>query len=291
MIMNVAHVVMVKCDKGLDTKTPHVIHQFPITIHSLTSTLRPLNLAPRCSTFQRQIKSVHQLLFPLDFQHLLAPKPLTQSPPHTNSLGLNQKSTNMPTLDTIPADMLREISDHLAFFDKVSLSLTSKTCRAKLGAFNCPDYLSWAAYLCLNAHIYPSYQQIYLLPKFDLALHNVYTYIMQQSSPPLGEGVLRKIHMLEFQLGLYYNSFTEQEWFEDPNVGGLRLAKPTKPSSSNQASASYRPDLLLRPYFPGLKYPENTLAQLYLGRIMQILGRKGTQEGAGEEVGRLNLTM
>ena len=101
---------------------------------------------------------------------------------------------------------------------------------------------------------------------------------MQQSSPPLGEGVLKKIQMLEFQLGLYYNSFTKQEWFEDPNVGGLRLEKPTKSSSSNQASASYKPDLLLRPYFPGLKYPENTLAQLYLGRIMDILeaahGRK-----------------
>lgn len=178
--------------------------------------------------------------------------------------------------------MLREIGDYLAFFDKVSLSLTSKTCRAKLGAFNCPDYLSWAAYLCLNAHIYPSWQQIYLLPNFDLALHNVYTHIMQQSSPPLGEGVLKKFQMLDFQLSLYYSSFKEQEWFEDPNVGGLRLEKPTRPncsnlekptwpSSSNPSRGSFKPEMFLRPYFPGLEYPENTLANLYLRRFMDIL--------------------
>ena len=65
-------------------------------------------------------------------------------------------------------------------------------------------------------------------------------------------------------------------------MGGLRLKKPTKLNSLNQASASnkpsasYKPDLLLRPYFPGLKYPENTLAQLYLKRMLEILGRKWT---------------
>ena len=185
----------------------------------------------------------------------------------------------MASLDTIPQDLVIEIGSYLAFFDKVSLSLTSKTCRAKLGAFNCPDYTSWAAYLCINAHIYPSYQQIYLLPEFDLELSKFYDYLMHESSPPLhNRSVLRRIELLELQLGLYYSSFKEQEWFEDPNVGGLRLEKPTRRRSSNeeappsnQPSASYNPDLLLRPYFPGLKYPENTLAHLYLMRIMGIL--------------------
>ena len=91
---------------------------------------------------------------------------------------------------------------------------------------------------------------------------------------------LKKIGMLEFQLGLYYSSFTEQEWFKDPNVGGLRLEKPTKPSSSSQALAPYRPEMLLRPYFPGLDYPENTLAKLYLRRIMDILEAAHRRKGS-----------
>ena len=187
----------------------------------------------------------------------------------------------MPTLDTIPADMLREIGDYLAFFDKVSLSLTSKTCRAKLGAFNCPDHLSWAAYLCINAYIYPSYQRIYLLPEYDLGIPMFYKYLLHDFSPPLFEGIVhKKFEMLEYLLGLYYNSYTKQEWFEDPNVGGLRLEKPTGPSSSNQALGSFKPDIMLKTYFPGLEYPDNTLAKLYLRRIRAILEaayrRKGT---------------
>lgn len=187
----------------------------------------------------------------------------------------------MASLDTISQDLVIEIGSYLAFFDKVSLSLTSKTCRAKLGAFNCPDYTSWAAYLCLNAHIYPTYQQIYLLPEFDLGIYNFYTYLIHESSPPLHERtVLRKFELLEKQLELYYSSFKKQEWFEDPNVGGLCLEKPTRSNSSNEALGSYNPDMLLRPYFPGLEYPENTLAKLYLRRIMDILEAAFRKKGS-----------
>ena len=179
--------------------------------------------------------------------------------------------------------MLREIGDYLAFFDKVSLSLTSKTCRAKLGAFDPPDYTSWAAYLCINAHIYPSDQQVYLLPDFDLRLLKIYTFLMDETSPLLDSPMaLLKLELLEYSLILYYCYFPAQEWLKNANVGGLRLMKPIKLNSSdeatpwNQSSASYKPDLLLRPYFPRLKYPENTLAHLYLRHMLEVSGRKGT---------------
>ena len=184
----------------------------------------------------------------------------------------------MASLDTIPQDLIIEIGSYLAFFDKVSLSLTSKTCRAKLGAFNCPDYTSWAAYLCINAHIYPPYQQIHLLPVGALDYPPTHDRFMHESSPrPQHWWVPRRMELLELKLGSFYSK--NEECFKDFNVGGLRLKKPTRPSTlneeaprSNQPSASYKPDLLLRPYFPGLKYPENTLALFYVRHIKRVLG-------------------
>ncbi len=184
----------------------------------------------------------------------------------------NQKSINMPSLDTIPPELFREIGSYLAFFDKASLSLTSRKCRALLGPFDCPDYTSWAGYLCINAHCYPSYQQIYVIPDITLYLATSDEFRYREFSRRRnGHAVRQRFEYLENQFRLYYSSFTEQKWFKDPKVGGLRLERPMKPSSSNQALASLKPSPLLSCYFPGLKYPECTLAYFYLTYFVKIL--------------------
>ena len=178
----------------------------------------------------------------------------------------------MPSLDTIPREIFHEIGSHLAFFDKASLSLTSQNCRALLGPFDCPDYTSWAGYLCINAHCYPSYQQIYVMPEITLHLARCDTcYCIAFSRGGDREGEFREFEYLEHQFRVYYTSFAKQEWFKDPNVGGLRLEKPTKPRSSNQALALLKPWPLLMCYFPGLEYPECTLAYFYLRQFVKIL--------------------
>lgn len=201
----------------------------------------------------------------------------------------------MPSLDTIPPEIFQDIGSYLAFFDKASLSLTSKKCRALLGPFDCPDYTSWAAYLCINAHCYPSYQQIYVIPDMyhdtvycNTSLNNVYSFFCTDSM------VLERFEKLESEFRSYYSSFTKQEWFEDPNVGGLRLEKPTKSGSSNRALVSLRPSPLLSHYFSELEYPRCTLAYFYeqcFGDILEAarLGSKQVESWkvAGEEVGRL----
>ena len=155
----------------------------------------------------------------------------------------------MSSLDTIPPEIFQEIGSYLAFFDKASLSLTSKSCRALLGPFDCPDYTSWAAYLCINAHCYPSYQQIYVIPENDRKTDTCYEFLPYVFSRHLEEEFQLKIlEYLERELCLYYRSFTKQEWFKDPNVGGLRLEKPTKLGSSSQALASLEPSPLLSHY-------------------------------------------
>ncbi len=178
----------------------------------------------------------------------------------------------MPSLDTIPPEIFQEIGSYLALFDKASLSLTSKSCRALLGPFDCPDYTSWAAYLCINAHCYPSHQQIYVMPETDQKTGTFYRFLPYIFSQPRKDELVLKIFgSLERKFCSYYRSFTKQEWFKDTNVGGLRLEKPTKPGSSSQAWASLRPSPLLSHYFPGLEYPECTLAHFYMRRFKEIV--------------------
>ena len=177
----------------------------------------------------------------------------------------------MPSIDTIPPELLQEIGSYLAFFDKASLSLTSKSCRALLGPFDCPDYTSWTGYLCINADCYPAYQQIYLIPELKHR-KDVFQFLKYLYSRPRCEHrVLKRFESLEDQLHCHYSFIAKQEWRKDANVGGLRLEKPTNPCSSHQPLASLRPSPLLSDYFPGLKYPECTLAHFYMRHFGEIL--------------------
>ena len=199
------------------------------------------------------------------------PKYLTQPSPSRKSVEPKQKSINMPSLDTIPPEIFQEIGSYLAFFDKASLSLTSKSCRALLGPFDCPDYTSWTGYLCINAHCYPAYQQIYLIPELKHR-KDVFQFLKHLYSRPRCEHrVLKRFESLEDQLHCHYSFIAKQEWRKDANVGGLRLEKPTNPRSSHRPLASLRPSPLLSDYFPGLKYPECTLAHFYMRHFGEIL--------------------
>lgn len=177
----------------------------------------------------------------------------------------------MPSLDTVPPEILQEIGSYLAFFDKASLLLTSKKCRSLLGPFDCLDYISWAGYLWINGHRYAPYQQIYLVPDIELR-SDLYFFLFRQYSQPSfpTKVVLKRFEYLEKRLCLHYSSLAKQEWFNNPNVGGLRLEKPPNPRSSYQPLASLRPSPLLSEYFPGLKYPECTLAHFYIRHVGKI---------------------
>ena len=178
---------------------------------------------------------------------------------------------NMPSLDTIPAEIFQEVGSYLAFFDKTSLSLTSKKCRALLGHFDCPDYFSWTGYLAMNTNCYPSYQQAYLLPKFK---HPIDWYIFHDSFSPrpiYKDYAMERVESLEKRLRLHHSSLAKLGWFEAANEDGLHLEKPTNPRSSSQPMASFGLSPLMSEYFPGREYPECTLAYFYLKYIKEIV--------------------
>ena len=201
-----------------------------------------------------------------------------------SSVESNHKSTDVPSLDTMPPELFQKIGSDLAFFDKASLSLTSKKCRALLGSFECPDYTSWAAYLCINAHTYPPYQRTYLMPEMmyqeEVQLFAFLDHAVSPN-PPSESMVLETFEEVEGLFRSYYSTCMKQAWFKDPKVGDLRLDKPTKPGSPIQGLASLRPLPLLSHYFPGQEYPECTLAYFYAERFWKyLLTRKKWRVGA-----------
>ena len=125
-------------------------------------------------------------------KHLLAPKARTQPSPSTASVESNHRSTDIHSLDTLPPEILQEIGSYLAFFDKASLSLTSKNCRALLGSFDCPDYIPWAAFLCINAYCYPSNQWIHMLPDVHEKEADFYPFFINLFSPCRAERDIRR---------------------------------------------------------------------------------------------------
>ena len=197
---------------------------------------------------------------------------------------------NMPALDSMPAEIFQEIGSYLAFFDKTSLSLTSKKCRTLLGPFDCPDYFSWAGYLAMNTHCFPSDKQTYLIPEVEWGndlrtFHN--SLILRSVNKDV---VLGRVESLEGQLRLHYSSLAKLGWFKDANEDRLRLEKPTNPHSSHQSLASLGLSPLMSEYFPGLKYPQCTLAYFYIKHIKEIVklvnsAAKQKEDLAGAEEG------
>lgn len=62
----------------------------------------------------------------------------------------------MSLLENLPIELVQGIGSYLDFFDKMTLSVLSKSCHAHIGRVKCPDKLSWIIYACIVETKYPS---------------------------------------------------------------------------------------------------------------------------------------
>ena len=59
------------------------------------------------------------------------------------------QSLAMSRIEQLPVEILQDISDHLAFFDKNSVSLASRQCHSLMVPLKCQDLGSGALFTCL----------------------------------------------------------------------------------------------------------------------------------------------
>ena len=167
----------------------------------------------------------------------------------------------------LPPELFLDISEHLAFFDKKALALTSKKCCALLGSIKCPNRLSWMVYLCVLMKWYPAYEKPILsslsIWNQYLAPRNALYWFHQRSKIYLSHATISlELCELDERMHIYCGSLEPKQFW------AMESSFDIAPVSRK---AFYREgpfdEPLMNSYFYDLEFPVSTLACYYIEKL------------------------
>ena len=172
---------------------------------------------------------------------------------------------SIPPLSKRSFELFLQIIDYLSFFDKKALAGTSKRCNYAIGPIKCPDRLSWMVHLCIIRRL-PVYERMFKDPWSTWGRIGEFRHTDHMFQRRLKVLMRDSINSELRTVDEHYTTFYTQSHGLSARTG-LSWWQHTNPiSQAGQSSDTYEP--LLEVYFPGVGYPESTLAHFHFAQLL-----------------------